>query len=145
MALADLTKRLLALAETVYGWLETVSALEVKRRERVAVYAGAVADTLARAAEALGELEACPGNQTARRRAVRELGRISGYVETIVAVLSHDLDGRKLAGVKRRLLALGCETGTDGPLIGHRKARLQIERLVAAEGYFRALADGLRT
>lgn len=35
--------------------------------------------------------------------ATRELGRISGYVETIMAALEDQLDGRKQAGVKRRL------------------------------------------
>ncbi|MDX2290530.1 MAG: hypothetical protein NW217_17145 [Hyphomicrobiaceae bacterium] len=144
MALADLTKRLLALAETVHGWLGALSDLEGTRRDRVAAYALAVADTLARAAEALSDVQACPGNQGARRRAMRELGRIAGYIETIAAALSYDLDGRKLAGVKRRLLALRPAARSDGPLPTLRADRRHIERLVIAEGYFRALADTLR-
>jgi hypothetical protein len=70
---------------------------------------------------------------------VRELGRITGYLETLVGVLQHHLDGRKLAGVKRRLEQLG--PGRGGLRAAHG---LRIDRLLAAEGYFRALADSLR-
>jgi hypothetical protein len=48
-------------------------------------------------------LEKDPANARAGREAVRELGRIAGYVEDIVQALEDHLDGRKLAGVKRRL------------------------------------------
>ena len=52
------------------------------------------------------------------------------------------LDGRKLAGVKRRLDQLASRE----PLLSAAGAYARrIERLVEAEGYFRALADGLRT
>ena len=73
---------------------------------------------------------------------LREFGRITGYVETIVETLTHHLDGRKLAGVKRRLDqldALGPDEGLD-PLTASRR----MDRLVSCEGYFRALADALR-
>jgi hypothetical protein len=62
-----------------------------------------LAATLERAGEALRRLEAAPGDRGARERAFRELGRISGYIETMVDALEHHLDGRKLTGVKRRL------------------------------------------
>ena len=52
------------------------------------------------------------------------------------------LDGRKLAGVKRRLDQLA---GKGPMLAAVRSADAQrIERLLEAEGYFRALADRLR-
>jgi len=107
MRLSDYTRRLLGLAETLHRWIGALGALDRGRRERVARYADQVADTLARAACALLTLEADPGNAAAARRAVREFGRITGYVETMVAVLRSHLDGRKLAGVKRRLEQLG--------------------------------------
>lgn len=63
-------------------------------------------------------------------------------MEDIVAALEHDLDGRKLAGVKRRLERLA---GKEPLLADVRSADAhRIERLLEAEGYFRALADGLR-
>ena len=53
------------------------------------------------------------------------------------------LDGRKLAGVKRRLELLSEKEPMREAV---RKADAQrIERLLEAEGYFRSLADGLRT
>jgi hypothetical protein len=56
---------------------------------------------------------------------------------------SYSLDGRKLAGVKRRLEQLA---GKEPMLSAVRGADAQrIARLLEAEGYFRALADGLRT
>jgi hypothetical protein len=88
-------------------------------------------------------LEAEPTDTAARRALAREFGRIRGYIETMVAALEHHLDGRKLAGVKRRLEHLEAAPA-DGPA-APRVLRLQIDRLLAAEGYFRALADGLRT
>ena len=53
--------------------------------------------------QALATLESRPDDRPALLSATRELGRISGYVETIMAALEDHLDGRKLAGVKRRL------------------------------------------
>ena len=64
-------------------------------------------------------------------------------LETMVGVLQHHLDGRKLAGVKRRLEQLGSQR-IDGDFQAP-VTEIRIDRLLAAEGYFRALADGLRT
>ena len=142
MRLADYTKRLLGLAETLHRWIGALSALDRTRRAKVARYAEQIAATLARAADALLRLEADPRDGASARQAARELGRIAGYVETIVEVLAHHLDGRKLAGVKRRLEQLGMnglDAGAPAPAAGRR-----IDRLVASEGYFRALADALR-
>ena len=75
--------------------------------------------------------------------AIRELGRISGYIETLVGVLDHHLDGRKLAGVKRRLEQL--RPGELRQCVVSGRKPIHIDRLASAEGYFRALADGLRT
>jgi hypothetical protein len=52
------------------------------------------------------------------------------------------LDGRKLVGVKRRLEALAAKD----PIVAavHSADTERIGRLLEAEGYFRALADGLR-
>ena len=115
-------------------------------RERIAGYAESIAATLARAAAALTKLQCEPHDTAARAEAFRELGRITGYVETIVAVLETHLDGRKIAGVKRRLeqldverFALGTAGGQCDDMTG-----IRCDRLLAAEGYLRALADGLR-
>ncbi len=168
MVLTDYSKRLLNLSQTVHKWLGVLTTLDRGRRLRIARYATAIADTLARAAAALARLHAEPGSKSATRDLKRELGRISGYVETIVSVLEHHLDGRKLAGVKRRLETL--ETGLsalrppghalDAQITGRRKkvkksrksrtsmrreSLGRIEQLLAAEGYFRAMADGQRT
>ncbi len=140
--LTDLSKRLLGLAETIHRWAGILAKLDAGRREKVARYADQIAETLARAADALAALDQKPQDRAARRRAAREIGRITGYVETIVAVLQHHLDGRKLAGVKRRLEQLGFDETTEWTVSARSGSR--IERLVAAEGYFRALADSLR-
>jgi hypothetical protein len=87
-------------------------------------------------------MEKYPADARAAREAIRELARIGGYVEDIVRALERHLDGRKLAGVKRRLDQLA---GKEPILTSVRSADAQrIERLLEAEGYFRALADGLR-
>ncbi len=147
MRWAELAAKLLELAEVVHRWMAALSDLEPERRRRVARYAEAIADTLARAAEAL---EAYQKAQTglerrkARSRALAEIGRLNGYVATIVDVLRHRLDGRRLAGVKRRLESLDARRlGYLRPLTP-TESHLRIDRLHAAEGYFRALADGLR-
>jgi hypothetical protein len=151
MPLSVYTMKLLALAETLHCWLTVLTGLDRANRERIADYAEAIAATLARAASALARLEQSPQSLVFRADALRELGRISGYVETIVAVLEHHLDGRKIAGVKRRLEHLDVERLADGLATGHPVARvdaLEIKarcgQLLAAEGYLRALADGLR-
>lgn len=142
MPIADYTRKLLALAATIHRWLAALLALDAAEREKVARYADEIAATLARAAEAFVELELEPGNRMAGLRATRELGRIAGYIETIVEVLDDHLDGRKLAGVKRRLDQLASRSLLEQPAA--RADVLRIDRLAEAEGYFRALADGLR-
>lgn len=142
MRYGEYTKNILDLALTLHRWLGDIAGIEPERQRRVADYAEAIADTLARAAENLGKLEGHPGDHATRRRAIRELGRIRGYIETIVDVLKHRLDGRKLAGVKRRLETIGAGEWRDSEALVASSPR--IDRLAAAEGYFRALADGLR-
>lgn len=142
MPLTEYFKKLLKLAQTLHRWAGALALIDPGRREKVAIYAEKVAYTLARAADALARLEQNPADRLAARQALRELGRISGYIETIVAVLKHHLDGRKLAGVKRRLELLG--TGRLEAHKGLLDAGIRADRLVTAEGYFRALADSLR-
>jgi hypothetical protein len=142
MRLSDYTKKLLTLAQILHRWIGALGALDETRRVKVARYAEEIAATLARAADALIKLEADPRDAGAARAALRELGRISGYIETIVGVLQHHLDGRKVAGVKRRLEQLGPECVKDD--LAQPSARTRVERIFAAEGYFRALADSLR-
>lgn len=144
------TVKLLGLAQTLHRWLGILCGLDRHNRERIAGYAEAIAATLARAASALTRLDGASADAAAsvaaRMEAQRELGRITGYVETIVAVLEQHLDGRKLAGVKRRLDQLDVERFVLG-VTGEQPSApgsLRADRLLAAEGYFRALADGLR-
>ncbi len=142
MPIADYARCLLAIAETVHCWLSALASLDEKRRARVATYAEKIAATLQRAGEALRLLEAGTGDRGARERAVRELGRISGYIETMVEALEQHLDGRKLTGVKRRLELL--RPGELHRCVVAGRKPTHIDRLASAEGYFRALADGLR-
>jgi len=143
LRLADYARRLLGLAETLHRWLGALATLDDRRRQRVARYAERIATTLMRAAEALHRLEQAPDEDRARQLALRELGRIAGYIETMVGALERHLDGRKLAGVKRRLEQLQPGELHDCVLAGRKLEHL--DRLASAEGYFRALADGLRT
>lgn len=142
MRFAHYVQRLAALAQTVHRWLAEVARLDGQGREKVALYAEEIAATLARAATALGTLESTPSDRSAILSAARELGRVSGYVETIMAALEDQLDGRKRAGVKRRLEHL--EPFDLELAIREVGAFRQARRLTAAEGYFRALADTLR-
>jgi len=142
MRFADYTKRLLGLAATLHRWIDLLSCLDAGRKAKVAVYADQVANTLARAVAAIETLNRQPQSTAARRQMLREFGRINGYIETIVETLTNHLDGRKLAGVKRRLDqldALGPDESLD-PLTASRR----LDRLVSCEGYFRALGDALR-
>ncbi|MES1179609.1 MAG: hypothetical protein ABUL43_00265 [Hyphomicrobium sp.] len=139
MPFLEFPKRLLAIAETLAQWGGAIAALDQRRRAKVARYADAIAGTLGRAAAFADRLTEAPEDAAARRGLKRELGRMAGYLETLVGVLKHHLDGRKLAGVKRRLEQLG--PGRGGLRAAHG---LRIDRLLAAEGYFRALADSLR-
>ena len=141
MRFPEYTSRILALSETLYRWLGALSGLDNSRREKLANYADEIAATLARAADAAVKLKSMPADEIARRQAVREFGRIAGYVENIVEALEHHLDGRKLAGVKRRLEQLSGGVPLEDASLPFER----VDRIVAAEGYFRALADGLRT
>jgi hypothetical protein len=143
LRLADYAQRLLTLAETVHRWLGALDSLDDVRRRRVARYAERIAATLARAGDALHRLERMPHDTRAREQAIRELGRIAGYIETMVDALDRHLDGRKLVGVKRRLEQLGPDELHKCVLSGRKPT--DIDRLASAEGYFRALADGLQT
>lgn len=142
----DYSRRILALAEILHRWASQLMSLDGTRREKVARYADEIAATLARAAEAHHRLETNPASVAAQRSLVREFGRISGYLETIVGVLHRHLDGRKLAGVKRRLEQLRpAQSGVAPPVLpGAAAHHAAVDRLTAAEGYFRALADALR-
>ena len=142
MRLAVYTKHLIDLGQTIYQWVGQVAEIDRARREKVALYAEEIAATLSRAAGALAALELAPGDRSNLLAATRELGRITGYVETIMTALQHHLDGRKRAGVKRRLEHLA--PFELEAAIAENGAFKQARRLTAAEGYFRALADALR-
>jgi hypothetical protein len=142
MRLADYVRRLADLAETVHRWLALAARLDSLGREKVALYAEEIAATLARAAAALGRLETTPDDRPALLTATRELGRISGYVETIMSAVEVHLDGRKQAGVKRRLEHLK-PFDLEAAILEFGAFR-HARRLTSAEGYFRALADTLR-
>ena len=103
MPLSEYARHLLAIAQTFYRWAGQISALDTARRDKVALYAEEIAATLARAAQAFIDIDHQPTEKKHLLSAHRELGRIAGYLDTIVAALAHHLDGRKLAGVKRRL------------------------------------------
>jgi hypothetical protein len=142
MRLADYVQRLADLAATVHRWLALAARLDSLRREKVALYAEEIAATLGRASAALATLESRPDDRPALLSATRELGRISGYVETIMAALEDQLDGRKQAGVKRRLEHLK-PFDLEAAILEFGAFR-HARRLISAEGYFRALADTLR-
>ena len=143
MSLLAYIAKLVRLSQTLLRWRGLIGHLDAAQRNKVAEYADAIADTLARAAAALARLEKDPASVRAARDAIRELGRIAGYIEDIVKALEQHLDGRKLNGVKRRLDQLASEEPLLSAAAGAYARR--IERLTEAEGYFRALADGLRT
>ena len=84
MRLADYVQRLADLGGRRFtaGW-PLAAGLDSLRREKVALYAEEIAATLGRAAAALATLESRPDDRSALLSATRELGRISGYVETI--------------------------------------------------------------
>jgi hypothetical protein len=142
MRLAAYAQRLAALAATLHRWIAIFARLDSLRREKVALYAEEIAATLARAAAALAALEIRPDDRSALLSATRELGRVSGYVETILSALEDHLDGRKQAGVKRRLEHL--KPFDLEAAIREFGAFRHARRLTSAEGYFRALADTLR-
>ena len=139
----DVALKLLGLADVICAWQAKLARLDKAKRVKVAAYAEAVADSLARMAAAFERLEAEPADRAARRGALREIGRLTGYVETIVSALRGHVDGRRLAGVQRRLHALSDQGEIAGAL--DRVEPRRIEHIVAADGYMRALADSLRT
>ena len=143
MRAIDLTLKLLGLADVICKWQAMMARLDKARRIKVARYALRIAESLARMAAALGRLETDATDRAARRAALREIGRLAGYMETIVTALRGHVDGRRLAGVERRLQVLAVDD-----IIGDTPAGTpprHIERIVAAEGYMRALADSLQT
>ena len=142
MRALDIALKLLGLADVICAWQAKLARLDKVKRIKVAEYAEAIADSLARMASAFELLESNATDRGARRGALREIGRLAGYVETIVATLRGHLDGRRLAGVERRLQALSDNEGIADALA--RIAPRRIEHIVAAEGYMRALADSLR-
>ena len=142
MRLVDVTLKLLGITEAMRRWQGVIAEVDDKRRDRIARFADEIAGTLARAIQAFERLEKDPADKAAARVAVREFGRLGGYIETIVATLEGRVDGRRLQGVKRRLEGLALEGGIAASVSQADAAR--IERLAAAEGYFRALADSLR-
>jgi hypothetical protein len=104
-------------------WQAMMARLDKARRIKVARYALRIAASLARMSSALERLEADATDRAARRSALREVGR--------------------LAGVERRLQGLAVDNiVSDTPTNARPR---HIERVVAAEGYMRALADSLRT
>lgn len=147
MSLTATLLKLLGLTQALQALKASFDGLEAARREKIAAYAEAIAATFARAAAAFGVLEKDPADRLARRDATREIGRIAGYVEDIVQTLGAHLDGRKRAGLMRRLADIANADLTAAPAVDAsvRQRRPPTERLLEAEGYFRALADGLRT
>ena len=141
MRVFDFTLKILGITEAMRRWQIVVSDVDDRRREKIARYADEIAGTLARAAEAFERLDRDPLDKAAARAATREFGRLSGYIENIVVTLDGRVDGRRLAGVKRRLEHLA-QVGLISETVRQADAP-RIERLAAAEGYFRALADGL--
>ena len=142
MALSDFILRLIGLTETLGTWHKNLQALGAERREKVARLLEEIAATLARATHALTRLEQEPKNLVAAREAIRELSRVTGYMDVLVTTLERHLDGRKLKGVKVRLDRLD----VPDPVrlaVDHPKS-FRIAALIEAEGYLRALADGLR-
>jgi len=145
---------ILGLAKVVDGWRTSIRALDQKQRVKAAAYCETVADTLSRVTEAFAAY-ADPAAQaktrnTASRDMRRELGRLTGNIEDIAELLSGHLDGRKIAGIKRRLEgiverqkvdALLLETHTGTQVAGFKR---RLEMLAEAEGYFRSLGDALK-
>ena len=142
MPIHDFLLRLVAITRTIQVWHAALLALDQSRRDKLAGYADEIAATFGRAAQAFTILDLHPSHAAARRDAVRELGRLSGYIEDLLGVLEAALDGRKVAGLKRRLARL--QAPLPSPQAVASRDRTRLETLLDAEGYFRALADGLR-
>ena len=143
MRTTDVTFKLLSIGQALRRWQGAMAEVDERRRDRIARYAEEIAATLARTADAFERLEREPGDKAAARAATRELARISGYIEGIAATLEGRIDGRRVIGLRRRLEGLALE-GQIPATIACADATC-VERLTAAEGYFHAIADGLRT
>lgn len=143
LQLISLAKNLFGLGKTMSSWAGELHKLSHHQKAKVAIYVEKIADTLARACDALANLADTPDDRKSRRAAERELALIAGYAETVVDALNGKLDGRKLAGVKKRLQGIDTDIRLDQP--ASNSAPSVAARLTKAEGYFRALADGLRT
>lgn len=142
MRLVDYTLKLLGITEALRRLQSVLGDVDDKRRDKIARYAEEIAGTLARAADAYERLDKDANDKTAQRIAIREFARLNGYVENILETLDGRVDGRRLAGLKRRLEGLAAEGLIAESL--KRADSTRIDRLMATEGYFRALADGLR-
>ncbi len=146
--------QIFGLAEVIAGWRTTMRTLDGVQRTKVALYCDTVADTLARASEALAKLSddrsQAKSKDKAARDTRRELARLAGNVSDIAVLLAGHLDGRKIAGVKRRLESIVERQTIDAMLLETRKPgqiagfRRRMEMLAEAEGEFRALGDGLK-
>ena len=102
---------------------------------RVAAYAEKIAATLERAGEALRRLEAAPDDRGARERAIRELGRISGYIETSSAPWSITLTGASSQALKGGSSSFGREE-LHRSVVAGRKPIPSIDRLASGGGLF---------
>jgi hypothetical protein len=142
MRLVDVTLKVLGISEAIRRWQGVVGELDSSRRDRIARYAEEIAASIARTATAVAQLDDDPGDKAGLKSLARELGRLNGYLETIVSCLEGRLDGRRLHGLKRRLEGLSALAA--GRQIEASAMPSRIERLMSAEGYFRALADSLR-
>lgn len=146
--------QILGLADAVMGWRSSLRALNAKERAKVAVYCDTVADTLARTGEALERLSddtmRARSRDKAGRDMRRELARLAGNVRDLADLLDGHLDGRKIAGVKRRLEGIVEQQTVDTLLLAARQTgevaglKRRMEMLADAEGVFRALGDGLK-
>jgi acyl-CoA reductase-like NAD-dependent aldehyde dehydrogenase len=144
MSLTATLLKLLGLTQALQALKASFDELESVKREKIAAYAEAVAATFARAAAAFAILEKQPDHASARRDATREIGRIAGYIEDIVETLGVHLDGRRRSGLTRRLADLATTDLAALARSASSRRKPPIDRLLEAEGYFRALADGLR-
>jgi len=142
MRLVDVTLKVLGISEAIRRWQGLVGEMDNGRRDRIARYADEIAASIARTAVAVARLDEAPDDKASLRSLARELGRLNGYLETVVSCLEGRMDGRRLHGVKRRLEGLSALAA--GRQIEASAAPCRVERLLSAEGYFRALADGLR-
>lgn len=142
MGLIDYTVKLLGLSEVIHKWRDAMRRMDADDREKIAVYCETIAENVAQAARSFEVLRKDETDKAARREAVLAFGRMAGHVEDIATALADHLDGRKIAGVKRRLDILLDQHRMDDAIARADSGR--IARLHEAEGYFRSVADRLR-